>query len=135
MEKNMNEATFDLLSLKDEINNCKENLIYLLEISKQNDKLINDINELYSLKTELNSLKQEINSIKEVNSKTIDFLLLELESNLDKQKQFKDISNSKLTQHQFVENSNNESLINMSDLNVSIFESEKFSNIRVCKIL
>lgn len=80
--------TSDLLNLKDEIKKYKNELSYLLEISKQNEKLIKSAQDSNPLKNEINSLKKEINSLKEINNKTIDFLLLKIESNLDMQKQY-----------------------------------------------
>ena len=84
----MCQNTSDLLNLKDEIKKYKNELSYLLEISKQNEKLIKSAQDSNPLKNEINSLKKEINSLKEINNKTIDFLLLKIESNLDMQKQY-----------------------------------------------
>ena len=80
--------TSNLLNLKDEIKKYKNELSYLLEISKQNEKLIKSAQDSNPLKNEINSLKKEINSLKEINNKTIDFLLLKIESNFDMQKQY-----------------------------------------------
>lgn len=49
---------------------------------------LNNLNEkLEKNSKEINSFKKELNSIKQINKKTKELLLLELESNLDKQKQ------------------------------------------------
>ena len=130
----MNETTLDLLSLKDEINCCKENLIYLLEISKQNEKLLNDKNknsqgnELNSIKQEINSIKQEINVVKEINNKTVDFLLLEIESNLDKQKQSQALFNSQIDLSK-LDKFNKDNLIKGNDSNFFVEGSDKTSDV------
>ena len=105
----MNQNAPDLLNLKDEIIKYKNELNYLLEISKQNEKLIEEgINynpfkeDINSIKNEINSLNKEINSLKEINNKTIDFLLLKIESNLDIQKQL--IQNQDVYASNYIDN-------------------------------
>lgn len=80
----MHKNSPDVLSLIDEINKCKTDLNYLIELSKQNESLKFDSNEFISLREELNFLKKQINSIKIINEKIIDYLLLEITSSNDK---------------------------------------------------
>ncbi len=87
LEGIMYQNATDLLNLKDEIKKTKNELSYLLEISKQNEKLFKEEPNKSPLKDEIKSLKKDINSLRIINDKTIDFLLLKIESNFDKQKQ------------------------------------------------
>lgn len=79
-------------------NNLKrymQELIYLREFcQKQSEKL-----DLYC--NELNLLKDDLNSINQINLKTKEFLQLEFESNLDKQKQIQIKYENKLNSFQY----------------------------------
>ena len=102
----------------DEMMEYKKELMNLLEVYKRKD------NELNNYLKEFQSFKNELNQIKEINNKTKDFLLLELESNLDKQKQaqikqescvnsFKEIIN-------LLKEENHHNIEELSNLNVKI---------------
>ncbi len=79
--ENMHQNTSGNEFTEKDIKKFAKELHLLQESSKtQNDKL-DEYEEEFTL------LKKEMNKIKEINSKTKDYLLLELESNLDKQKQ------------------------------------------------
>ena len=63
-----------------------ENKLDNLENVIKKDKLM--INDLNSFSDEINLLKNELKNIKEINNKTKEYLLLEIESSVDKQNQF-----------------------------------------------
>ena len=67
-----------------------QKILNLDDLIKEFEKYKNEIyNFEENSKDQISSLKKEIKIVKELNDKTKDFLLLELESNLDKQNQFK----------------------------------------------
>lgn len=82
----MVQETVDLIGLKEEINKSKKDLTYLMDIFQQNEKLMNGSVGFKQFEEDISFLKKEINSLRDINDKTINFLLLELESHLDKQK-------------------------------------------------
>ena len=82
----MVQETVDLIGLKEEINKSKKDLTYLMDIFQQNEKLMNGSVGFKQFEEDISFLKKEINSLRVINDKTINFLLLELESHLDKQK-------------------------------------------------
>ena len=114
----MCQNTPELVNSDNEIESYKHELINLLNILKEKNE---DLNNCIG---EFNSIKKEINSVKEINNKTKDFLLLELESNLDKQKELQynyksDIGSFKEIIELLKEEKNN-NLEEISTLNVEI---------------
>ena len=98
--------------------NCEKELSSLLKFFK------NENINLEDYLVEIHSLKEELNSVKEINNKTKEFLLLELESNLDKQKQVQDMQDSKLNSFNkiidLLKDENDDKLKRISALNVEI---------------
>lgn len=119
----MSQQDSNLKNIINEIEKYKEELSNMLELSRIQENKLDEYN------TELNSLKKELNSIKEINNKTKDFLLLELESNLDQQKQIQIKQDSKADSFKEIinllkeENSNN--IDSLSSLNIEIGKLEQ----------
>ena len=115
---NMVQNLIDLYNLTNEFDEYKKELLSLLEFSKNNNV---KLEEYY---VELNSLKKELNSVKEINNKTKEFLLLELESNLDKQRMALNKQNSKVDSFKEVisllKEENNDKLEEISYLNIEL---------------
>ena len=114
----MSKDVSDLVNLNEEFKIHKKELFQLLETYNQKN------NKLDEYIGEVNSLKNELNDVKEINNKTKDFLLLELESNLDKQKQIVFEQNSKVNSFKEIINllkeENNSKIVEISELNEDV---------------